>query len=496
MAQHETTPPAEPKEPAPTKPPPRRVYPLDPADLTAEQIAVTFAMTSRRPEPFDETAAAVSAARAADFNERWVVGYGHASVAEHAVLHLAVENISRIAADALEDNRLASYTEKSSRYQVMNPEDFHIPEELEHTDELRQDYINSCQTLFQAYFQTLDQLTDFLRQNLQMRPKETDQNYRTRIRRQAVDAARSLLPAATLTNVGVTANARTLEYAISKLLSRRLEELNHLGQELRQQGRKVAPILIKYAAASPYLADQCPPCPEIDHESTPPPLLTPQNPAAARLIQCDPQAPSKIAAALLYRRYQAGYAQALNRFLGCTTPAIKLEEQDLINQALARIGPHDPAPRELELADYLFELNMDYGAWREYRRHRLQSLYPQPLTAAHGWRVPSLIQEANLADSYNQAMTRATLAWRRLAELKPELSPYLVTHGHYQKTLAKLNARECWHLFQLRTSLQAHEAVREPVESMLRQAAEIHPELYQRLQLRHYPDWWPFHDRQ
>ena len=45
-----------------------------------------------------------------------VVGYGHASVAEHAVLHMAVENISRLACDALEDNRLASYTEKSSRY--------------------------------------------------------------------------------------------------------------------------------------------------------------------------------------------------------------------------------------------------------------------------------------------------------------------------------------------------------------------------------------------
>ncbi|MBT98135.1 MAG: hypothetical protein CL902_05865, partial [Dehalococcoidia bacterium] len=67
----------------------RRVYPLDALELTEEQIAVAFAMTSRRPEAFDEIAKQVSEEKAADFNERWVLGYGHASVAEHAVIHLA-----------------------------------------------------------------------------------------------------------------------------------------------------------------------------------------------------------------------------------------------------------------------------------------------------------------------------------------------------------------------------------------------------------------------
>ena len=82
--------------------------------MTEEELAVVFAMTSRRPEPFDEIAQIVTAEKAEKFHERWVLGYGHASVAEHAVIHMAVENISRLACDTLEDNRLASYTEKSS----------------------------------------------------------------------------------------------------------------------------------------------------------------------------------------------------------------------------------------------------------------------------------------------------------------------------------------------------------------------------------------------
>ena len=111
----------------------RRVYPLDAQKLTEEQIAVAFAMTSRRPESFDEIAEQVSQDKAADFHERWVLGYGHSSVAEHAVLHLAIENISRIACDALEDNRLASYTEKSSRYQVFPDGYYYVPTAVSYT---------------------------------------------------------------------------------------------------------------------------------------------------------------------------------------------------------------------------------------------------------------------------------------------------------------------------------------------------------------------------
>ena len=131
----------------PTVAPPRpRVYPLtaggaDSAELTEEEMAVVFAMTSRRPDTFTEIARQVTAEKAADFHERWVLGYGHASVAEHAVLHMAVEDISRLACDTVEDNRLASYTEKSSRYQVLPRYAYHVPDELPTHSKARRIYV-------------------------------------------------------------------------------------------------------------------------------------------------------------------------------------------------------------------------------------------------------------------------------------------------------------------------------------------------------------------
>jgi len=245
----------------------RRVYPLDPRQLTQEQIAVAFAMTSRRPEPFDEIAQQVSQEKAADFHERWVLGYGHASVAEHAVLHLAVENISRLACDTLEDNRLASYTEKSSRYQVMPPDCFHFPQELADTTPLPslakgglqgglgKVFREACQRLFQDYRRFIDGCMDYLRGANPQEERERESAYNLRLRRIATDSCRLVLPAATLTNVGVTANARVLEHAISKLLSSELAEERELGRELRDQSRSITPTLIKYAEANHYLQE-------------------------------------------------------------------------------------------------------------------------------------------------------------------------------------------------------------------------------------------------
>ena len=365
---------------------PRRVYPLDTRLLTEEQIAVAFAMTSRRPEPFDEIAREVSEEKAADFHERWVLGYGHSSVAEHAVLHLAVENISRLACDGLEDNRLASYTEKSSRYQVMDAEYFHVPAELDPHPALRQEYVATCRRLFEIYQQLIDDCMKYLRRVHPQRSRESDAAYHLRLRRIATDGCRAVLPASTLTNVGVTANARTLEHAISKLMSSELEEERRVGEAVRDQGREITPTLIKYADVVEYLAKR--PAVQRKLAAELGPLGEEPSPQVeVRLVHSDDQAEEKLAAALLYGTSNLGYEEVRVRVAGMTSE----ERQHVIDESLIGLGPHDAPPRELEVVDYTFEFLMDYGAFREFRRHRMQTYLPQALTVAHGVRVPSVI---------------------------------------------------------------------------------------------------------
>ena len=460
----------------------RRIYPLSPRDLSEEQIAVTFAMTSRSPEPFDDIATRVSEASAASFNERWVVGYGHASVAEHAVLHLAVENISRLACDTLEDNRLASYTEKSSRYQVIDPDSFHVPQELDSSPALRETYIATCRNLFTTYHQLLDGTLDYLHRTLSQRDNERDSAYNLRLRRLATDACRSTLPAATLTNVGVTANARTLEHAISKLMSSALQEERDIGTELREQGRSITPTLVKYADHNPYLAGLRATSDDMHSGAD-------ENPEISiALLDYDRDASQKLAAALLFRN-GGNYPDAL-------AGSSALSEQDrlaLIHDAVRNIGPHDPAPREFELVCYTFEFTFDYGALREFRRHRMQTYLSQPLTVSNGHHIPDLIRDAGLEALFERAINDADAAFHDLQSgAGSALAQYLVTHAHRQRVLSRLSLRECYHLFKLRASQQAHESIRRPVIEAMRLAVDVQPELFRYLTLRNAPNWWPF----
>ena len=480
----------------------RRVYPLDAHDLTEEQIAVAFAMTSRRSEPFDEIAQQVSQEKAADFHERWVLGYGHASVAEHAVLHLAVENISRLACDTLEDNRLASYTEKSSRYQLMPQGYYHVPQEL--SDEraiepaLADLFRETCKRLFQDYRDLVDGCVDYLRRNNPLRNRERDSAYDLRLRREATDSCRAVLPAATLTNVGVTANARVLEHAISKLMSSELAEERALGEEIRLQGRSITPTLIKYADQNQYLMGAA----EVQQQlaqryfgETSPTALSKEGasgseevPWSVRLVHWDHQAEEKLAAALLYRRSHLSYQDIWRQALDMGTDG----RREIIRQCVEGMGPHDAPVRELELVDYTFEFLLDYGAYREFKRHRMQSYIPQFLTVDHGYQVPELMKDAGLESRFHETVGPMEGAFRQVQECSPQAAQYLVTHAHNRRVVSKMNLRECYHLFKLRTSSLAHFSIRQPMIEAMRLAVETHPQLFRYLQLRDFPDWWPF----
>ena len=473
---------------APT--PQRRVYPLDAHQLTEEQIAVAFAMTSRRPEPFDEIAEQVSQEKAADFHERWVLGYGHASVAEHAVVHLAVENVSRLACDALEDNRLASYTEKSSRYQVIDHGHYHFPQELDSHRYLAQEFHQAVQSLFHTYRRLIDGSMAHLRSVDQQRPNERDTAYTMRLRRIATDHCRAILPAATLTNVGVTANARVLENAISKLLSSSLAEERDLGNDLRSQGRTITPTLIKYADENPFLKSAAQQQTQLasEHVSDGQPFSNQPFRVAARLVDWDPGAQEKLAAALLYRASHLDYAHVLRQ-----TQVLGAEKQaEIINSCIAELGPHDSPGREFELVNYTFEFTMDYGAYREFKRHRMLTYLPQPLTVARGHRVPPLITKGGLSGEFTAALETTETCFRRVFQVSPLVAQYLVTHAHYRRVLAKINLRECYHLFKLRSSRLAHFSIREPVLEAMKLAIGVHPQFFRHLRLRDYPYWWPF----
>ena len=275
---------------------------------------------------------------------------------------------------------------------------------------------------------------------------------------------------------------------MSKLLSSSLLEENQLGLEVREQGRQITPTLIKYAERNEYLARNAERQQDLAGHSgleaggavSTQAYGRQDVPPQVRLVHWDSQAEEKIVAALLYGGSHVTYEQVWRQVQDMGPDA----RQEIIDEALRGIGPHDAPVRELEVVDYTFEYLMDYGAYREFKRHRMQSYFPQLLTVAHGYRVPSVVADAGLTGEFEEAVATAERVFWRVRQELPVVAQYLVTHAHNRRVLSKLNLRECYHLFKLRTSKMAHFSIREPVKEALRLTVEKHPQLFRHLQLR------------
>jgi thymidylate synthase ThyX len=333
--------------------PSRRIYRLSPSQLSAETIAVTFAKTSRSPEPFDVIAAELNAEKSAQFSEKWIVGYGHSSVAEHAVLHLALENVSRLAIETIESNRLASYTEKSTRYQEWNPEAYIVPPEVA-SSPFESRYREVVSALFATYAATMTNLRSWSEISTKRLEGESEKAWLSRARSRAVDVCRLLLPAAARANVGMTINARALEYAIRKLLSSYLQEVREIGAEVKAVALQELPTLVKYANPIPSLVNI-----RDELSANAAPASFDLNEPWCRLLKAEPEGEEQVLAAVLYRFGSQSYANCLEQVRGLTDT----EKSVLVEEVFAEMGPYDIPLRELEYATYDFDLILDQGAY-------------------------------------------------------------------------------------------------------------------------------------
>ncbi|MFZ3070227.1 MAG: FAD-dependent thymidylate synthase [Anaerolineaceae bacterium] len=443
----------------------RRVYRLSPSQLSAETIAVTFAKTSRSPEPFDVIAAELDAEKSAKFSEKWIVGYGHSSVAEHAILHLALENVSRLAIETIESNRLASYTEKSTRYQEWNPKAYVIPQEIVGS-EFEERYGEVLDQLFQTYADALVCLRPWSEANTPRNEGESEKVWANRARVKAVDVARFLLPAAAMANVGVTINARALEYAIRKMLSSELSELREIGSEVKAVATQELPTLVKYANPIAYLDGV-----RAAFRKQADAITSEAGQDWCRLLQADPEGEDKVLAALLYRFGQAGYEQCLQ-----AVRLLPLEDKGrLVDNLFKGATDFDVPLRELEYTSYDFDLVMDQGAYFEFKRHRMMSQTAQPLSARLGFAIPRAISEVGFEARYRQAMNLAGELYADLSEWNEETAAYVVPNGYNRRVLCRLNLRELFHFAKLRCSENAHFSIRRVARGMLEQVRQVHP---------------------
>ncbi len=419
--------------------------------------------------PADDDMVAVR--RAEEFYERVLVGYGDDSVAELAGAHVAVEQASTLAAKALEDSRIGiSPLEKSTRYVRFDRAGYdgrylyYRGPELAHPD-----YEPAADGLFETYSRLIEPTTQAIRERFPQEEGETDRAWKSATRAKALDLLRGLLPAGTLTNLGLSGNGRAFEYLITKMAGHELPECQALASSLHRELSLVIPSFVRRALDERYGKPAAERLARVRGQVA---RLAPRGrPSASqpsvRLLEFDPDAERKVIAAALFPSSNLGFEQQ-------TADADALFDALLADRANRR----QRAPRALEHAEYTFEIVGNFAAYRDLHRHRMLTQDRQLLGTSLGYETPPGVIELGVEDSFARGIEAAAEAHRKLErELGPALAQYIVPLAFHVRWYFRANLREVYHLCELRTTPQGHPDYRWIAQEMFRRVSEVHPRL-------------------
>jgi thymidylate kinase/thymidylate synthase ThyX len=457
--------------------------------LTPITIAAAMARLSRRGDDMritilDEFAAKLG--KDAKLLQRVITAYGDDSVQQLAGQHMVVENASNLLTKKLEWGRLASYLEQSTRYIYYDQKDkaghykYYTPDYLD--AQTKEQYETYMDQIFDLYSDMVHKLTDYIKTTDTTPQDERDGAWKGAVRAQACDAARPVLPVATKSTVGIFASGQALESLIMHLLSDPLPEARKTGEHMLAEGRKVMATFLERAdkpdrggAAIAYrattreavkkLADQYLPMEHAAANATP-----------VQLVSFWPRNEFDLIPDMLYEHSSVSLKD-IQAEVATWDFAKKQEVFDaFIGERLNR--RHRPG-RALEKAHYSWDLMCDYGIFRDLQRHRMvDDLAWQELTPRYGFDTPKLVEDAGLDEQF-QLCFDLSLRLHSILQRAGyrEEAQYATLLGHRMRWKVTYNAREAFHLHELRTSPQGHPGYRKLVREMHEKLAEAHPGL-------------------
>lgn len=451
---------------------------------------------------------ATNADRGSEFYSKILSEYGDDSVAELGEAQVAVEWISNIAAKKIEDQRIGlSYLEKSSRYipfdkKVGNMYKYYRDEKILES-KYAERYIESCDhsfnvysksiNLMQKYISEIEPIDDFMyfdsiSKSEKIFTKLSDDQdiesakkvYQSTVRSKTLDILRNLLPASTLTNLGITGNGRAFEYLLTRLYSSELYELKDLAHMLNSELDCVIPSFIKRVnekhgkslqsfmintnkeitkLTDKYLED----------------IKPEYSPMDVRLIDYmdSKDAEVKVVSAILYENAQG---QSLHDIIKLVKSFPQSRRNEIILAYTKFRGNRRHRPgRAFEMVEYLFEMFTNFGMFRDLHRHRILTMERQLLSTKHGYDIPKEITDSGMEKDFKDCMYLSSNTYQNIAKTMPVEAQYAVNFAYKYPYFIKINLRELYHVIELRTTAQGHPDYRYICQQIFKKINEIHP---------------------
>lgn len=445
--------------------------------------------------------------RGEEFYNRVLLEYGDDSVAELGEAQIAIEGLSNIAVKKIEDRRIGlSYLEKSSRYVAWNKKvngeyRFYKDSQLMNSN-FADLYLETCNFSFDTYSKNIEPMIKYIREKYPIEKytfkdskdgkekgfsklkeekdiKSANMIYNGSTKAKALDILRGLLPASTLTNVGITGNGRAFEYLLTILGASELEEEQNLASKIKKELDVTIKAFVKRAddkygkAFQSYIQDLKRTSKSIAKEIKPKIISG----VKTQLVDYESEkiAIDKIITSIIYEQSPStSYLNIMQQVKKLShTKKIKIIESFA---KLRKNRRHRPS-RAFESIYYTFDLLNNFGMFRDFHRHRALTLERQLLTTDHGYNTPNEIKVLGIEKDYQECMNKTKHTFDKIRKKHPEQGQYVVNFAYNYPYFMKFNLREACHLIELRTVPQGHIDYRQVAQQMFKEINKVHPNL-------------------
>jgi thymidylate synthase ThyX len=416
--------------------------------------------------------------RARALYERIFIGYGDDSVAQLGGAHIACEWASNVLTKILQRPRIAGYLEQSTRYiQYDRPVDG-LGNRYYRDPSFGPEYADSMDSLFRSYSEGLRVVSRWAAEEFPRANGESAAAHARAVGAKALDLVRGLLPASSLSHVGIYASGQTYEQLLLHLFAHPLAEARAYGQMILGELEAVMPSFVARVPRPDrggrwveYLRER-----ERRALSVAERLgvreREEENAPSVRLLRVD-GSEEELLAALLFEASTGGEEATLEAVRGLA----ESERTALLAELMGgRENRRHRPGRGLEALRYRFEIISDYGAFRDLQRHRMLTIQWRPLSPDLGADIPAELQAAGFADQYAEALELSRTEYERLRDRGfVDEAMYALCFAYRIRYVLDLNAREAMHLVELRSGLEGHPAYRAVAHEMRRLIGEVHP---------------------
>jgi thymidylate synthase ThyX len=428
--------------------------------------------------PFD----AEEGERAARLYQRVFLGYGDDSIAQVGGAHVACEWVSNVLTKTLQRGRLAAYLEQSTRY---IPYDKPLPADAGggyryyREEDLGPEFSAAMDELFAIYSRSLLTVEAWAAERWPRAEGEPVRAWERSIRAKALDLLRGLLPAATLSHVGIFASGQAYEQLIMRLMASALPEAREFGGMILRElqltmpsflarvdrpdrgGEWVAYLQRRREATESWVSRL-----GLDRRGGG------EDAPSVELVHVDGSEEDLLAACLF-----ESSATPETEILARIDVLDRSERAELMGALVGERANRRHRPgRGFEALRYRFEIVSDYGAFRDLQRHRMLTCQWQRLGPDLGAGVPSEVREGGVGGEFDRALEISGAEYERLlgAGLR-EQAPYALSLAYRIRYTLDLNAREAMHLIELRSGREGHPTYRAIAQAMHERIAAVHP---------------------